>query len=577
MKRHFVMTAGCLLLASIAGFSAETAATPAGQVVEAVRKAAGAAEAGYNAWVGSEACLACHSRYGEYRETLHATGLKSAETDVNSMKTKYGIIADYDRNKVDDFTQGLDFNKISSAFDQFKPNAPVLAYGSKGYSIRIGRVEYPVATVHGGSGLYKQRFLVRIPVTDTATGLSAGLYYSPVQYNEANNAYVVYEPTYWYNADNTPKITGPMAAKDAAAGKSFVKGCSGCHATTLTTVGKDKNGEFVATTPTPVYVPPGSVHYLDVSGKGEPEMYNIGCERCHGPGARHIMATWDKGRIVNPGKEFTPMQQNFQCGSCHSRGASMPSGTHEFPYDEKTGEAYPAWAPTPDLFTRYLADKPGVHPDGKTSRQHHQQLQDLMKSSKWEYPYHKVTCIDCHDPHKPTKAQIRETLVVDSGAKKLTLAVKVNDNSLCLGCHAGFGPFETLTRDQIGDMAGNRTVIGQVVSAHTRHPYNPEGTFGVSRCTTCHMATMASSGAPYDMHSHTFEVVPPERTIKFRAATGGTPNSCATCHRQTAQSIGAPADTSLTTWNEASDIAVAEWLMKYYGPDGAWWKTPPTK
>ncbi|HET8549962.1 MAG TPA: hypothetical protein VFL57_18255 [Bryobacteraceae bacterium] len=492
------------------------------------------------------------------------------------MQKKHGIIVDFDKNGVDDFKQGLDFNSIKSAFDVYKPNAPVLGYSAaSGYTIRIGRVEYQVAFVHGGSGLYKQRFLVRMPVTDTDTGMSAGTYYSPIQFNESTQSYVVYEPKYWYNADNSPKFTGPITAREAAGGKSFDKGCSGCHSTVLTSVGKDSNGEYISSTPTPVYVREGDVHYLDLRGRGDFDLYNIGCERCHGPGASHVIARGAPAKIVNPARDFTAKQQNFQCGSCHSRGYSMPSATHEFPYDEATGEEYARFNPTEDLFTRFLQNKPGLYPDNKTSRQHHQQLQDLMKSPKWEFAYHKVTCVECHDPHRATKSQIRTSLVTTgAGNAKLTLAVNVNDNSLCLGCHAGFGPFKSLTREQIADVKSNRELIAQVVTAHTRHPYNPEGAFGVSRCTTCHMAQMAASGAPFDMHSHTFEVVPPEKTLSYQAQ-GGMPNSCATCHRQMAALIGAPADTSLTAWNEESDVAVAKWLMKYYGPDGTWWKTKP--
>lgn len=566
----------CLVVASGSGNSAAIQRSQAGDGVVKAAAQKLAAEGGvYNAYVGSEACLACHTQYVDFRSTLHATGLKTATNDAYSMTTRWGIVVDYDRNGEDDFKQGLDFNKISSAFDQFKPNAPILGYSADGYTMRIGPVQYKVVMVHGGSGRYKQRFLVRLPTIDTASGQSAGVYYSPLQYNESTNQWVQYEPRYWYKADNTPLIAGPMPAKEAATAKSFVKGCAGCHATALATLGKDGNGEYVATAPRPVYVQPGSVHYPDLSNSGEPEMYNIGCERCHGPGARHIIATWDKDRIVNPARHFTAKQQNFQCGSCHVRGASMPSGTHEYPWDEKTGDAYTSHAPTEDLFTRFLADKPGLWPDNKTSRQHHQQVQDLMKSSKWEYAYHKVTCTECHDPHKPGKAQLRQTMVLDApGGAKLKIAVQANDNSLCLACHAGFGPFQSLKREQIADLPANRTAIAAVVTLHTRHPYNPEGAFGVSRCTTCHMAAMAASGAPYDIHSHTFEVVPPERTIQYREQ-GGMPNSCATCHRQMAALIGAPQDNSVTTWNEPSDIAVAEWLMKYYGPDGSWWKTKP--
>jgi hypothetical protein len=40
-----------------------------------------------------------------------------------------------------------------------------------------------------------------------------------------------------------------------------------------------------------------------------------------------------------------------------------------------------------------------------------------------------------------------------------------------------------------------------------------------------------------------------------------------------AEPFGLPADSSLTTWNEPSDVSLAEWLEQYYGPEGKWWKT----
>src|SRR5204863_3805835 len=74
------------------------------------------------AFVGTEACLACH-KMPNFRNTMHATGLKTVDSDAFSLKPRNGVIADYDKNGVDDFKQGLDFNKISSAFDKYKPNA----------------------------------------------------------------------------------------------------------------------------------------------------------------------------------------------------------------------------------------------------------------------------------------------------------------------------------------------------------------------------------------------------------------------------------------------------------------------
>src|SRR6266545_4924423 len=182
------------------------------RVASALTEQYGNAAAASGAFVGTEACLGCH-KMPEFRNTMHATGLKTVATDARSMTSRNGIVVDYDKNGVDDFKQGLDFNKIGSAFDKYKPNAPILGYkAGKGYTITIGQLEMVVAFAHGGSGQYKQRFVVRIPVTGTPDGLTAAYYYAPVQFNETSGSYVYYPDPNWYKADNSPAYTLGMRA-----------------------------------------------------------------------------------------------------------------------------------------------------------------------------------------------------------------------------------------------------------------------------------------------------------------------------------------------------------------------------
>lgn len=95
---------------------------------------------------------------------------------------------------------------------------------------------------------------------------------------------------------------------------------------------------------------------------------------------------------------------------------------------------------------------------------------------------------------------------------------------------------------------------------------------GLSRCSKCHMPTIAVTAEAYDIHSHTFEVIPPEKTLAFQDK-GGMPNACAvSCHATKVNSFGLGLDPSLGTWNEKFDRDLASALMRYYGPNGLWWQ-----
>jgi hypothetical protein len=95
----------------------------------------------------------------------------------------------------------------------------------------------------------------------------------------------------------------------------------GCHTTGF---------DFVPPDP-----PPASQHWK-MQGAGE---MAIGCERCHGPGSKHVEAAKQKeaeGSKLNPDRDqlfivhglrdLSLDQQNQVCGQCHARlgGKSMP-------------------------------------------------------------------------------------------------------------------------------------------------------------------------------------------------------------------------------------------------------------
>lgn len=521
-----------------------------------------------NWYVGSYVCLACHQEYTGWKETKHNQALRQPRPEYSLIPGK-GVVADYDKNGIDDFQQGLDFNTISSVFDKYKPNAPKLSFESGKYYITIGSLKMPVVFTQGGTGSWKQRFGVRIPVSDLPSGLSAEIYMSPIQYNEATGRYVLYNEKNWYDPNtNQPKWSaGVTSAQLASHGGTYSKKCIGCHATGIRELGQTATGEWLYRGWIAAVYDPADPGVFDYDGDGNADLVNIGCESCHGPGLQHVLAGGAQSKIVNPAKLST-QEANEVCGQCHIRVESVPNGTHEWPYNDATKKS---WVPgSGEPLSNYYKDAGGYWPDGQSSKQHHQQFEDLYRSSKPTFQFHPVRCTECHDPHVNTanKNQIVERIVSDN----VTIPTQNDNNTLCLACHATHGPFSSITKEQVADLDANIDHIENVVSAHSHHPYGPDRKMGLSRCSKCHMPTIAVTAEAYDIHSHTFEVIPPEKTLAFQDK-GGMPNACAvSCHATKVNSFGLGLDPSLGTWNEKFDRDLASALMKYYGPNGLWWQ-----
>ncbi len=512
-------------------------------------------------YVGSEFCIACHSSFAGFRDTLHRKQIRTARPDT--------LVNDFNRNGINDFEEGLDFNQISSAFDQYKPNAPVLGSAGGQYTITIGGLTMPVVAAEGGEG-WKQLFLVRVPVTGTADGLTADNYLSPIQYTLATGEYAVYAGDNWYDADDEPRFQAGLSAASFAGGtnSSYSKSCIGCHVTGIQSLTQDGNGEWRADLYPGVLFQPGDPTYLDLDHDGNTDLTNVGCESCHGPGSGHILGGGDPSKIVNP-KNLTTAEENALCGQCHIRSKSVPGGVHGFPYDEAE-QAH--WIPgSGEDFQDYWTDNASRWPDGVNSRKSEQQWQDFYESSKPTYPYHPVRCSECHEPHHVTANEHQVIDSLDEGG--LLISISTDNNTLCLACHATHGPFEDITPDMVADYGEYRDEIGSVISAHTHHPYAPERTMGLSRCTTCHMPKVATSAVAFDIHSHTFEPIAPEKTLMYQDQ-GGMPNACGvSCHSQKVNLWGFGISPDITVWDSAFEVQNANQLMQYFGPGGLWWDT----
>jgi predicted CXXCH cytochrome family protein len=314
-----------------------------------------------------------------------------------------------------------------------------------------------VAFVYGS--LWKQRYFTKV---------GDDYFPQPAQWDvlaKTWRPYFVANGTDWwatlYPPDNFQRPTGPL--------------CDGCH----------------------------SVEY-NIHTKQVAE-WNVGCERCHGPGSDHV-AHPTASNILNPGR-MDSVRANDTCIECHSQGRPLTSPIDGKYYDWPVGyhvgqNLHDFW----QLEDHKLGDLTFSHfPDG-TAHKNRMQGNDFVQSLMYRRG---ITCFSCHDVHGTQNyAQLRKPV-----------------DKLCLDCHSPMAP------------EGPRAAT---LELHTHHKAGSTG----SQCVACHMPKMETTIADSKVRAHTFNFIYPAMTDKYKI-----PNPCTTCH---ADKSTAWATEAMRRWPEYS-------------------------
>lgn len=258
--------------------------------------------------------------------------------------------------------------------------------------------------------------------------------------------YFVKNGTDWwaplYPPDNMKRPTGPL--------------CDGCH----------------------------SVNY-NIKTKTVTE-WNVGCERCHGPGSEHVVHP-SRADIINPARlDF--VQANDTCIQCHSQGQPLKNPINGAYYDwpvgfHMGGKLQDFWK----LEEHKLGETTFMHFADGTAHKNRMQGNDFVQSVMYT---HNVRCFSCHDVH---------------GTDNQALLIKPA-NVMCLECH---GP---------GSPNGPHTAT---IEEHTHHKAGSPG----GECIACHMPQIEQTLADTNVRSHTFRFISPAMTKAYKI-----PNPCTNCH-----------------------------------------------
>ena len=295
-----------------------------------------------------------------------------------------------------------------------------------------------VAFVYGSK--WKQRYF---------TKKGDDYYPLPAQWDVAHRVwrpYMVQPNTDWwvthYPADNMQRPTGPL--------------CDGCH----------------------------SVNY-NARTKSVVE-WNVGCERCHGPGSDHVRQPGTT-TIVNPAR-LDYVRATDTCIQCHSQGQPLTNPIGGQYYDWPVGfhqgsSLKDFWkleehAPGETSFTHFA--------DG-TAHKNRMQGNDFVQSVMYTKG---VTCFSCHDVH--------------GTANNADLIKPVRQ--LCTTCH------------------GPNSPNGPHAATLEDHTHHQRGSAG-SDCVACHMPKIEQTVADVNVRSHTFRFITPGETDRLKI-----PNPCTSCH-----------------------------------------------
>jgi len=316
-------------------------------------------------------------------------------------------------------------------------------------------VKEDIAFVYGS--LWKQRYFKKV---------GDDYYPLPAQWDVTHKIWRPYfvKDDWWvpfYPADNMQRPTGAL--------------CDGCH----------------------------SVNY-DVKTKTVFE-WNVGCEKCHGPGSEHVKQP-TAANILNTARlGYVPA--NDVCIQCHSQGRPPSNPIEGKYYDWPVG--YEPALKLSDFWKledHKLGETSFTHFGDGTAHKNRMQGNDYVASAMYT---HGVTCSSCHDVHGTgNPAQLRKPA-----------------ETLCLDCHGPNSP---------------NGPHAPTLAQHTHHQPDSAG----SACIACHMPKIAQTLADVNVRSHTFRFVNPVTTDALKI-----PNACNACHTDKTSAWAADA---LKTWSDRS-------------------------
>ena len=314
-----------------------------------------------------------------------------------------------------------------------------------------------IALVYGS--IWKQRYFTKI---------GDDYFPEPAQWDITNHVwrpYFVAKGTDWwepfYPPDNAQRPTGPT--------------CDGCHSV-------DYN-----------------IHTKQVSE------WNVGCEKCHGPGSEHVQHP-TRNNILNPA-HMDYVQASDTCIQCHSQGRPLTNPMEGKYYDWPVG--YRVGSKLQDywrLEESSLGQQTFTHFAEGTAHKNRMQGNDFIQSVMYRRG---ITCFSCHDVHGTDNyAQLRKP-----------------GDQICLDCH------------------GQLSLNGPRTATLEEHTHHKKGSAG-SSCIACHMPKIETTLADVKVRAHTFAFITPAMTDKYKI-----PNPCTTCH---ADKTTAWATEAMKKWPERS-------------------------
>jgi hypothetical protein len=271
------------------------------------------------------------------------------------------------------------------------------------------------------------------------------LFMSPISWYSRDGGYFQFSPGYERNKS------------EAGFERRLVAGCIHCHA-----------GRMVPHPEQPERLAPPYFHEVSIS-----------CERCHGPGQKHMerqermaVAAPDDS-IVNPAR-LTPSKREAVCNQCHLHGEYVATRYGRKPYDFRPGMELD------DVLLVFVGDD-GFNELGQSTAV--SQVEQMHSSTCFRESGGKLGCASCHNPHR-----------------KETDAERVEfHRANCLACHAERGCSLPLEEQQEAPASGSCIHCHMPASSASDIVHASQTDHRILRDPLAEMAPPAARrGDPYD-------------------------------------------------------------------------------